>query len=231
MSFFDGSASDTNEITGNQHSDDALPSLSSLPTGRSNNGRSNNQSFFPQTPVSRAMSSSHSMAVPHTPLATPEVYSGHLTDGQHPALSQWLHSTSLENGHFHSFALRAESVWKEACLISSQEDDDFNALGVTDDHEEEKDRSLTKPDRRRTAAACEILLNITHIFGRFKSFLEPVTHEIIRAVFDNASQILEGGADGSKIEISRDELQSSLMFFDLSKTQLVQLSATQEELR
>ena len=171
------------------------------------------------------------MAVPHTPLATPEVYSGHLTDGQHPALSQWLHSTSLENGHFHSFALRAESVWKEACLISSQEDDDFNALGVTDDHEEEKDRSLTKPDRRRTAAACEILLNITHIFGRFKSFLEPVTHEIIRAVFDNASQILEGGADGSKIEISRDELQSSLMFFDLSKTQLVQLSATQEELR
>jgi hypothetical protein len=68
-------------------------------------------------------------------------------------------------------------------------------------------------NRRKTAAAVEILLNVQSIFGRFKSFLEPVTAEIMLAVYDNANKIM------SQSPPSREDLGSGVMFFDLVKQQ------------
>jgi hypothetical protein len=88
------------------------------------------------------------------------------------------HFSGKNRGHFdtsnpkyNSFADKAERVWEDAVA---------SAAYATGNNPSDDDWS---PNNLRTAAACEVLLNVTEVIGRFKSFMEPITREIIRSVY------------------------------------------------
>ncbi|GMH99935.1 hypothetical protein TrLO_g782 [Triparma laevis f. longispina] len=126
--------------------------------------------------------------------------------GQGGELYSWLESTDEEQNQFSSFAIKAESVWLEACAETD--------YALSSDLVSEPANNSSKNvvlHRSRTAAACEILLNVTEIFGRFKNFLEPVTKEIIRNIYDDSEEILENP------RMTRVALQSGLPFHAISR--------------
>ncbi|GMI12912.1 hypothetical protein TrVE_jg13562 [Triparma verrucosa] len=141
--------------------------------------------------------------------------------GQGGELYSWLENTDEEQNQFSSFAIKAESVWLEACAESTY-------ATSSDVQEEPANNSDSKKStglhRQRTAAACEILLNVTEIFGRFKHFLEPVTKELIRNIYDDAEGILENP------RMTRVALQSGLPFHEICREVEKEVEDLREEL-
>ena len=153
-----------------------------------------------------------------TSLASASIYN-HPALGYRSTLDSWMSSADNENSKFSSFAIKAEEVWLEATASSSY------ALGVDMEVPTDSDsESEWVPHRNKTAAACEILLNITEIFGRFKSFMKPVTQEVIRSIYDDATDILENP------RMSRVQLQSGVTYQEMCKGLEKEISELREEL-
>lgn len=132
----------------------------------------------------------------------------------------WLSSADNENNKFSSFAIKAEQVWLEAV-----ESSDYALGNDKNPNDSDSDIHDWTPHRNKTAAACEILLNITEIFGRFKTFMKPVTTEVIRSIYDDAGDILENP------RMSRIQLQSGVPFHELHKRLENEVTELREELR
>ena len=141
--------------------------------------------------------------------------------GHHQStLDSWLSSADTENTKFSSFAIKAEQVWLEAVASS-----DYTLGNDKNPNDSDSEFEEWIPHRNKTAAACEILMNITEIFGRFKSFMRPVTTEVIMAIYDDAGDILENP------RMSRVQLQSGVPYHELCKRLENEVTELREELR
>lgn len=106
----------------------------------------------------------------------------------------------FSNPRYNTFAVKAERVWAIAVTSAAY------ATG-NNPHVNE-----WFPSKLRTAAACEILLNVTQVLERFKGFMVPVTEELIRNIYSDHGAILENP------RMTRMALQSGTPNFDLVTT-------------
>eukprot|EP00520_Triparma_pacifica_P017242 CAMPEP_0118643428 /NCGR_PEP_ID=MMETSP0785-20121206/6386_1 /TAXON_ID=91992 /ORGANISM="Bolidomonas pacifica, Strain CCMP 1866" /LENGTH=1303 /DNA_ID=CAMNT_0006535091 /DNA_START=55 /DNA_END=3963 /DNA_ORIENTATION=- len=104
------------------------------------------------------------------------------------------------NPRYDSFVDKAQKVWKDA--VASAAYATGNNPSVDD----------WAPNKLRTAAACEVLLNVTEVLGRFGGFMDPVTKEVIRSIYSDHAGILENP------RMTRMSLQGGTLNADLVRT-------------